>query len=327
MSNEMTNSITVIVPVYNVAPYLKRCIDSIIRQSYEDLEIIVVDDGSTDNTYMLLKELQAEYGRIKIIHQDNQGATKARIEGIKEATGDWIGFVDGDDEIECNMYKRLLMNALECNADISHCGYQIDDKDRVRLFYGTGRKQFHDNAQGVFALLGGDFIEPSLCNKLYRRSLFDSFLNELKVDYEIHNYEDLLMNYYLFRQARCSVYEDICLYHYIRREGSASAAEANEHSLGDPIKVLKIIKSESIGNKELQCILNKRIGEHLIGLSTMTGDTEIVDRYRRNALIELRHMLVSYLIGNSSIRFKVKALIAATMPEFYRALKIRYRKR
>lgn len=318
---DMPNTISVIVPVYNVAPYLKRCINSIVEQSYEGIEIIAVDDGSTDCSYTVLKELQAEYDCIKVIHQDNQGVVKARIEGIKAATGNWIGFIDGDDEIEYDMYTRLLMNALEYNADISHCGYQINDKDQVRLFYGTERKVFQNNEQGVLDLLEGTFIEPSLCNKLFRKSLFDSLLNNPNMDYTIRNYEDLLMNYYLFRQSQSSIYEDICLYHYIKREGSASASEANEHFLGDPIKVLKIIRNDNIGNKKIEDILNRRIGENLIWLSTIKGDTEVVEQYRRSALIELRNMLVPFLIGNNSIKFKIKVLIAAIIPELYRTLK------
>lgn len=326
MLNELSNKISIIVPVYNIAPFLKRCINSITGQSYTDLEIIAVDDGSTDSSLIVLKELQNENKNIKVIHQDNQGVTKARLEGVRAATGNWIGFVDGDDEIEPDMYSKLIMNAIDHNADISHCGYQINSKERVVFYYGTGKIVVQDNKRGVMDLLEGSFIEPSMCNKIYRKSLFDSILKKYELDCSIRNYEDLLMNYYLFRESRISVYEDICFYHYICRQGSASSSEANDHSLGDPIKVLRIIRNDNVQNLETLNIIDERIGEQLIRLSTMKGKTKVVNRYRRNALIELRQSLSFYITLKSSIKFKIKVLIATTMPELYWIIKEMYKK-
>ena len=206
----MKGLISVIIPVYNVEKYLHRCINSVLYQSYNNIEIIVVDDGSTDNSYLILESLCQRYGNIKIIHQSNQGVTSARLAGIRIAMGDWIGFIDGDDEIDCDMYERLINNASQHEADISHCGYLVINKHKkIRKFYGTGNSILLDNKAGLCELLRGSLFEPSLNNKLYKKSLFDSILTGI-INPNIRNYEDLLMNYYLFKRAKYSYFEDFC---------------------------------------------------------------------------------------------------------------------
>ena len=116
--------ISVIVPIYNLAPWLGRCVESILAQTCENLEVILVDDGSGDDSLAIARSFAERDSRVKVIHQENAGVTTARLRGVAEATGDWIGFVDGDDELEPQMYARLLENAHSYGADISHCGYQ-----------------------------------------------------------------------------------------------------------------------------------------------------------------------------------------------------------
>ena len=110
--------ISVIIPIYNVSQYLSQCIDSVLAQSYRDLEIILVDDGSMDRTPEILDRLAEKDDRIRVIHKENGGATSARLCGVKVATGEWIGFVDGDDYIEPEMYEMLIGNAKKYGADI-----------------------------------------------------------------------------------------------------------------------------------------------------------------------------------------------------------------
>ena len=230
--------ISVIVPVYNVAADLPRCIDSILTQTYPNIEIVTVDDGSPDNSGAILDDYAAKYPNIRVIHKENGGVTSARLRGIEEATGEWIGFVDGDDEIEPDMYARLLKNAVEYDADISHCGYQMCFADgRVHYFHNTGISEKHDKINGIRELLSGERVEPGLCNKLFRKTLFQGW----EMDETIRINEDLLMNYYLFSNARSSVFDDWCPYHYIVRSTSASRVKLNEYKIYDPIKVKKII--------------------------------------------------------------------------------------
>ena len=190
--------ISVIVPAYNIAPYLEKSIASICAQSYKNLEIVIVDDGSSDDTLSVARRLAEQDCRIRVIAKENGGVTSARLRGAAEAAGEWIGFVDGDDYIEPQMYERLLANAQKYDADISHCGYQmVFPKGHVDYYYNTGRLLQQDRNAGLMALLEGSYIEPGLWNKLFHRSLFHNLLHNGTMDTTIRNTEDLLMNYYL----------------------------------------------------------------------------------------------------------------------------------
>lgn len=243
------DKISVVVPAYNLAQYLPRCLDSILTQTYENLEVIVVDDGSRDDTFSIISRYAEKDSRVKAIHKENGGVTSARLRGIREATGEWIGFIDGDDEIEPHMYARLLENAHAHDADISHCGYQRRFPDGTAEYhYNTGTMHNQDRLTGLRDLLEERLVEPGLCSKLYRSELFRGL--EEKMDTSIRNNEDMLMNYYLFAQASRSVYEDICPYHYILREDSASRRKLSEHRIYDPVRVRERILD--VAEPELQ---------------------------------------------------------------------------
>ena len=232
--------ISVVVPSYNNGPWLPRCLDSLLAQTHENLEIIAVNDGSSDDTAAVLEGYAAKDPRIRAIHKENGGVTSARLRGVAEAKGSWIGFIDGDDEIEADMYAHLLKNALDHGADISHCGHRILFPDgRVSFVHNSGTFWVRDRLQGVRDVLDGGQVDSSLCTKLYRRELFEGL--EEKMDRSVKNNEDYLMNYHLFSRAKTSVYEDFCPYHYILRQGSASYRKMNEHSLFDPVKVRQSI--------------------------------------------------------------------------------------
>ena len=121
----MNNKISIIIPAYNIEKYLSATLDSVLVQTYKNIEVIVVDDGSQDRTAAVIDDYAKRDSRIIAIHKENGGVTSARLRGLAESTGEWIGFVDGDDLVEPQMFARLLDNALANNADIAHCGYQM----------------------------------------------------------------------------------------------------------------------------------------------------------------------------------------------------------
>ena len=232
--------ISIVVPVYNIEQYLQRCFDSFQRQTIQDIEIICVDDGSVDNSAQILDGLAEKYPNLIVIHQKNVGVTTARLIGIQVANGDNIGFCDGDDEVEPDMYEMLLENKEKYGAEISHCGHKIIYPDgREKYFYNTGRLAVQDKTEGLIDLLSGSF-EPGLCSKLYSKSLLHSLLYSGVVNSDIKINEDLLMNYYLFKVARKTVYQDVCLYRYMKREGSASTSKSIRF-FKDPVRVREII--------------------------------------------------------------------------------------
>lgn len=313
--------ISVVIPAYNIENEIERCVDSVLAQTYSNIEIVIVNDGSKDNTLEKICFLAQRDSRIIVIDKCNEGVTKARLEGVKASSGEWIGFVDGDDNVEPDMYERLLNNAHKYNADISHCGYQMVFPSRVDYYYNTGRLVQQDKLTGLKNLLDGSFIEPGLCNKLFHKSLFHSLLHDNLIDFSIKNTEDLLMNYYLFNKSAKSIFEDFCPYHYIVRATSAANKILNENRLLDPIKVINILLTETEGNEELNSILREKYIRQLISLAIRRIDENptLIAPHKGWAEKELRRVLVDALTDKSISR-KVKGIasVVALSPTFYR---------
>lgn len=311
--------ISVIVPVYNLEDYIERTVKSICKQTYSDLEIILVDDGSTDKSCDILEKLKKLDSRIYVLHRPNGGVTAARLAGVESAHGDWIGFVDGDDYIEPKMYEHLLQNAINYNADIAHCGYQMVFPDRVDFYYNSGRIVIQDKHKGMKDLLEGKYVEPGLCNKLFARNLLNNLLASKKMDLSIKNNEDLLMNFYLFCQAERSVYEDFCPYHYMVRKNSASTAIVNENKLMDPLKVQETIYREVETDSELKNIVNRRMLACLIRVATISlpKENSKLKLYKTRARKELRKMVGKVMKGEFSKKQKLVFLWCFLCPASY----------
>lgn len=237
--------ISVVIPVYNLENYIERTLNSVCSQTYKNLEIIVVDDGSTDNSLHVIREYAKTDERIICISQENGGVTSARLNGISNAIGEWIGFVDGDDEIDEDMFEFLINNANKYDADISHCGYKmVFDDGRTNYFYNTKQIIEQNTEKGLKDLLDGNPIEPGLWNKLYKREVVEKANLNTNMDLSLKINEDLLMNFLLFQQSRKSVFADECKYSYIVRRGSASRSYSKS-KIFDPIRVKEIILSMS----------------------------------------------------------------------------------
>ena len=134
MSNYGNELISIIVPVYNVEKYLEKCVNSIVNQTYKNLEIILVDDGATDSSGKLCDKLAKIDNRIKVYHKENGGLSDARNYGVERATGDYIGFVDSDDYIDSEMYGKLYEAIKKENVDVAECNLKIIYPDREELF-------------------------------------------------------------------------------------------------------------------------------------------------------------------------------------------------
>lgn len=302
--------ISIIIPAYNISQYIGACLDSVTQQTWRDLEIIVVDDGSADYTAQIVERYAEKDQRIRLIRKKNGGVTSARLAGIRQATGEYIGFVDGDDVIEPDMYERLLINALNYQADISHCGYQMVFPSRVDYYYNTGLLARQEKAEALKELLSGKSIEPGLWNKLFHKNLFHNLLHNNLMDVTIRNYEDLLMNYYLFNESKISVFEDWCPYHYVVRKGSAATSKVNKHKLLDPIKVIEILMKETKEDEELQLILFQRLLRLQIVLATMPAkdNRDVILPYKRQAKLYIKNKCLECL-GKQGLGMKLKIMV------------------
>lgn len=312
----MDNLISIIIPAYNIETCLGSTLDSVLAQTYENIEVIVVNDGSKDGTGAVIDRYAAQDCRVKAIHKENGGVTSARLRGVAEAAGQWIGFVDGDDLIEPQMYERLLENALKYGADISHCGYQMVFPTRVDYYYNTGKLLEQDHAAGLRDLIAGGFVEPGLWNKLYRRELFAGLAEQMDFSFKIN--EDVLMNYWLFKASNRSVFEDVCPYHYVLRPGSAATSKLNPHKLRDPLKVTHAILADA--DESLRPVVLARLARQLIGHASMSAEEQkdLILPFRREVRRELRQRLFSILTcPECGLKLKLMALFTAVWPDGY----------
>lgn len=212
--------ISVIISIYNVAPYIQKCIESIQNQTYYDLEIIAVDDGSTDESGQLCEKMAALDQRIRVIHKSNGGNSSARNAGIDAARGDFLAFVDGDDYVEANMYEILLKEMDNSKVTIVAGGIittTLEGKDIVTV---SKESKYFTKEEALLDLFDGrGTILPTACNKLYRRELFANY----RFDNDIIH-EDTGLMPALFDACNGVMVCNKALYHYIKRKNSASTS-------------------------------------------------------------------------------------------------------
>lgn len=230
--------ISVIIPVYNGERYLERCLNSVIAQTHTALEIIVVNDGSVDGSAKIMDHFARKDPRIIAIHQENAGVSAARNAGLTMATGDCIGFVDGDDEILPDMYAFLLRNMEQYDADISHCGFELVTPSDTRIFYGTKKLLIQKREEALVSLLKGYPFEPSACTKLFKSKV----LSEVLYDKQVKINEDLLFNVRAFNEASVIVFQDVSLYRYLHNPVSASRSAMSLSKLKDLLYVAEEVK-------------------------------------------------------------------------------------
>lgn len=222
----MGGLISIIVPVYNVESYLEQCIDSILAQTYKKLEIILVDDGSTDQSGKICDQYAEKDSRIHVVHKANGGLSSARNAGLKICHGDYLGFVDSDDYIDPDMYKVLLDNLFRGDADISACEFYWTYPDYVEAS-GNEKAYFilsgKEAAKGLFVrkkfFSRGE--QRVVCNKLYKRNaFFPQDGNWIKFPENVKYGEDNYVAPMVLYRAKRVVYSGRNLYFYRQRKGS-----------------------------------------------------------------------------------------------------------
>lgn len=223
--------ISIIVPVYNVQNYISNCIESILGQTHTELELILVDDGSTDHSGEILVEYAKKDSRIITIHQRNMGVAAARNNGVRKAKGDFVGFVDGDDSIESDMYEILYNMLMSYEADIAMCGMKMVDSNG-HIY----NKLINDDkymARDALLELSNtiDILKYCLCeremfvwNKLYKKNLLkDIRFPEGKV------FEDHFIMYKILEQAKKIIITEEKKYMYLYRTDSISHSKFNRN--------------------------------------------------------------------------------------------------
>lgn len=319
---EKESLISIIVPVFNVEAYLSRCLRSICGQTWHHLEIIVVDDGSTDNSLEICHELARQDRRIRLIRQTNQGQSCARNAALQVATGEFIGFVDADDWIEPDMYASLYNLLTRTDADIAVCSYFTEQGDRRRMHPATNGEQILDTTSALHKLAEDKTIRNYLWDKLYRRELFGTDLRFPEGRW----FEDIAIMYRLFHRAKRIAVSDKALYHYTIRQGSTMQslynAEKEYHLFQAVCEQNDFYLQHRIGDRTPVFVVQRglRLIDHLLPLSSPRA--EEIRREAWKQMIRYDHLTAAE-IGWS---FAFKRWSIRHCPELYRTMYCLFRK-
>lgn len=252
--------VSVIVPIYNVAKYLDRSIKSILNQTLNDIEIILIDDGSTDESLSICNNYKKKDSRIKVYSKKNGGVSSARNLGIKKAKGTYLAFVDPDDWIENEMYESLYFLSEKKETDITICDYMVEqrgEKSKKKINYEKDTfdrsdimKYLIPNMIGQESFKGtGSNIMGSVCRLIVRREFILN--NNVKFREDISLMEDLIFCIVIFMQVEKISYVKSSYYHYMKNENSALSSY-RENTIFERIKVNeilnKIFKSHGVKN-------------------------------------------------------------------------------
>lgn len=256
--------LSVVVPIYNTEKYIDRCLSSIVNQTYNNLEILLIDDGSTDKSGLLCDSWAKRDSRINVIHKDNGGRTSARTVGIVQAQGEYIAFIDSDDWIEPGYFQSLMNVFNDCSVDISISTYLIEYQDVDKLVLQYDRHKIIKMNQDIALreMFKSSFFNWSVCDKIYRSYL----LKDMETWWFVSDMcEDLEINWKVFNRAKNIVFSPIYGYHYcVRKDSITKEKRLLSHLVA--IERFDRIIFECQDNILLQIILKKALGmsAHLI---------------------------------------------------------------
>lgn len=326
----MGDLISVIVPVYNVEKYLKRCIDSILAQSCKQLEIILVDDGSTDGSPVICDAYARQDDRVKVIHKANGGLSDARNAGMEIATGDYVGFVDSDDWIEPDMYRAMYEAMVQNKAQVAVCRYAEVYADKVI-----------DGSGGDVVLLSrAEVLDIYICEhpqyKIYNSVWSKLFQREIISDIcfpKGRNSEDIVFTTKAFCRLERCVYLDTAYYNYVReREGSIMNGFSGERMLKDELPFWRehIACIRETGETELAGKAEYHFYKRIVGYYLLTSKDKGMSAYAKALLLELKKdkKRIKEIYACSFVKKsdKYRMWLILTVPHFYAVVEGLYQK-
>ena len=299
--------ISVIVPVYKVEKTLDKCVESIIGQTYKNLEIILVDDGSPDNCPAMCDGWAEKDSRIRVIHKENGGVSSARNAALDIATGDYIGFVDSDDWIEPEMYEFLYENSRKYSADISFCGTFYNYDDGTQIVIGDYYLSFYKNINDAVLHVISTNLYASLFPSIYKRSVIKS----CRFDENLKMGEDWLFNYHVRKNITgCEVMENKAYYHYYINPESVMHSGMTKEKLLNNVYVANYFWENEYQNKEIyDQVCNGYIDNMIITINyCIQHGYENTDWYKekiRTCLTKKKFLLKAKLNKKQLIRYIV----------------------
>lgn len=306
------HKISVIIPVYKVEEYLPKCLDSVINQTYKNIEIILVNDGSPDKSGVICDMYAGMDDRITVIHKQNEGVAKARNDALDIAKGDYIGFVDSDDWIEPDMFEFLMNNLIKYDADISMCGETVYENGKIISSKSNGSVSILDqDGAKKLTVKGGSM--GLIWNKIYKKSILDN----VRFSSEYGCSEDLIFVYQAVQHAKNMVCVNKAKYNYFRREGGITKGEFGYGAFGVVDVMRNMLKQETGTDIYPFCIKGFTDAAYTV-LSGIITNKKCEDRFS-----ELVQEIISYRSdilfgGHHSAKDKVKVLLLSISPKLYR---------
>ncbi|MCS6111604.1 glycosyltransferase [Clostridium botulinum] len=305
----MNELISIIVPVYNVEEYLNKCIYSILKQSYSNIEVILIDDGSSDNSGIICDSFEKLDSRVRVIHSENKGVSNARNIGISLAKGRYIGFVDSDDWIEPDMYQKLYNTIKNDNSDISICDAFIESKvTHVHKVFGESKYVF--NRDEIFNVVLDNIGFNWLCNKLFKKDLFKG----IRLDENIYIGEDILCVCKCICNGESFSYLQEALYHYLKRNESVCNNSFNIKKISNIDAYEKIMK---IYYKNAPQHMEKAVNAYILS-NIAVSNWMISDKiYDKKLFGKISNNINNVLKGkslNTKVNIKIKVLLFKINP-------------
>lgn len=305
--------ISVIVPVYKTEGLLDRCVESIVGQTYKNLEIILVDDGSPDNCPAMCDEWGEKDSRIRVIHKENGGVSSARNAALDIATGDYIGFVDSDDWIEPEMYSSLIQKISESGKNIALCSYYAVEisGERYECRCVVDKEVLDKDDYFRFIVLGGD--GGYIWNRLYDADI----LKEVRFDEDIWYSEDLLFNFKTAQKSNGAAILDKIEYNYVQKRIKEQAWVMNDHSF-DSMTAFEIMLSyKDIPEDVYDCCLRGYAAAAFTLLSGVLTNEKYFYKYDdiRSAILNFKKRILTQ--KKYPLKYKVKTLALWLCPGFY----------
>ncbi len=306
--------VSVIIPVYNTDKYVSRCLDSVIKQSYSKIEIIVVDDGSTDNSLKICEEYCEIDKRIRIIQKNNGGLSSARNAALDAINGEFVSFIDSDDIVSLDYISSLLGLIKKYDADVSVCDEnRFIEKNGERIYLGSPYKKVNKilcqtPEEGLYSYITQTLYDASACMKLYKSCLFAN------VRYPVgYNHEDIGTTYKIYCKSKRIVFTPSQMYFYFQRQDSIIHENKSiklKKNLQDGIKMTEMQRDDVVA-----CYPALRIATECrcfsmycraVGLSKFFKDDCFVDYCWNNIKI----MRKKFLLGKFRNKVKVAALLS-----------------
>lgn len=218
----MQKTVSVIIPVYNTGISVSKCVESILNNSYKELEVLLVDDGSEKETADICDNIAKSDQRVRVIHQKNTGVSGARNRGIENSKGEFITFVDADDVVEPDLIMTLVNDCIENNADISMCGYkECYEDNRVKEFNNSGKRILLEKDDILKKFFCNNKIGWNVWGKLYKRSI----IGNVRFVCGKKTAEDMFFLYEVLKNSKTLYINEIPLYSYVKQSNSAMADE------------------------------------------------------------------------------------------------------